>query len=271
LNKRRQAIQKGWVIPPSAPRLDERVRRRVNRWLPMRYDGMKGLPEATIAVYPTHTERRISTQRSCFTIHGKDCGALDDLWNAGSRCLAKIKIPAWSVQQIKRELGGAGIDEATIFPDLSGLSRTIAARWKPDGNPHPHQKVYTRVRPSKIHGVGVFALVKIKKGTPLFEGESPEMPWFEKKSLPREPHAIRMLYNDFAAIDPEDRYGCPRSFNCLTPAWYLNEPKPGDRPNVNCDPETFEFTAAESIEPGVELTVSYRTYSSVPPSKSKKT
>jgi hypothetical protein len=234
--------------------------------MPDRFKKRGELPRKTIAVYPMHTQRRISTQRSCFTIHGRDAQALDRLHNRGWPYLAKIVIPAWSVQAIKREVDSAGIDEATIFPDLNGLSKTIAARWKPDGHQVPHQRVYTRLRPSPIHGVGVFAIMPIQKGTLLFHGDNQEMLWVHKKSVPRRDGEIRKLYSDFAVItDDEERYGCPQTFNRLTPSWYLNEADPPKTANVHCDPETYEFRAAKDIKPGDELTVAYDTYSARPP------
>ena len=33
----------------------------------------------------------------------------------------------------------------------------------------PHEGVYTRIKPSNIHGVGVFAISDIPKGTYVFE------------------------------------------------------------------------------------------------------
>ena len=129
------------VVPPSVIGLSKRLRRGVDRWLPSLEKGIGALPKKPIAILPTHTERRISTQRSCFTIHGADEHGLDVLWGKTSRYLAKIKIPASRVQAIRRELDGAGIDEATIYPDMTGLSRTISDRWKKDGHALPHQKV----------------------------------------------------------------------------------------------------------------------------------
>jgi FRG domain/SET domain len=266
----RQAVAKriigpGWIIPPSACGVGTGVRKEINRWLPERFSGMAGLPKKPVAIYPSHTQRRISTQRSCFTIHGTDELALDKLYISDAQCLAKITIPAACVQAIRRDLDSAGIDEATIFPDLGGLSRTIMTRWKPDGHPHPHLKVYGRLRPSKIHGVGVFAIVNIKKGTPLFIGENPEMPWFDKKTLPRNPREVWRLYQDFAVIDDRNgRYGCPTSFNRLNPSWYLNEPRVGEKANVDCDSNTYEFRAMRNIKAGEELTVAYKTYSDLP-------
>ena len=47
----------------------------------------------------------------------------------------------------------------------------------------PHVKVYTRLGPSKIHGVGVFAILPIKKGTYIFYGDDEDMVWINKFKL----------------------------------------------------------------------------------------
>ena len=77
LNKK--VIHKAWVIPPTAPGVTERDKNRVKPWLPTRFTKMAKLPQPPIAVCPTHIARRISTQRSCFTVHGTDQEGLDRL------------------------------------------------------------------------------------------------------------------------------------------------------------------------------------------------
>jgi hypothetical protein len=111
--------------------------------------------------------------------------------------------------------------------------------------------------------VGVFAIRKIKKGTHLFREDNTEMVWIDKTRLRRVPKEIRRLYDDFAVIK-RGRYGCPASFNCLTMAWYLNEPADRQSANVRCDPKTYEFYAENDIEPGTELTVNYDEFSEEP-------
>jgi len=125
----------------------------------------------------------------------------------------------------------------------------------------PHIGVYTRLRPSKIHGVGVFAIRKIRKGTNIFSGDDAEMVWIEKSSLRGLPREIRRLYEDFAVIrNHATEYGCPRNFNVLTVGWYLNE---SDDPNVACDKD-FDFFALRDIAVDEELTVDYDSYSEPP-------
>jgi hypothetical protein len=76
---------------------------------------------------------------------------------------------------------------------------------------------------------GVFAIREIKKDTPLFLGDNEEMLWVQKEAFSTQPEQIRKLYDDFAVVRG-GRYGCPPSFNRLTVAWYLNEPKSGEEP-----------------------------------------
>jgi hypothetical protein len=252
------------VIPPSAPCVSKSDRRLVAPWMPAAFTAKTNLPKKAIAIYPTHIAKRISTQRSCFTVHGSDANALDNLEAQPDGHLLKIVIPSHSVQGIQRELTTAGIDEITVFPDLDGLSRSLAARYRSDETPKPHKGVLVRLKPSKMPGagVGVFAIVDIKKDTPLFEGENEEMLWISKK-LPPLGKEIRRLYHDFA-IFKKDLLGCPKNFNVLTMAWYLNEPARGEKANTRCDPTSYDFYAAQDIKAGEELKVRYSTYSDPP-------
>jgi hypothetical protein len=115
--------------------------------------------------------------------------------------------------------------------------------------------------------VDVFAIRKIKKESPLFEGDNEEMLWVEAANIPKHPKGIRELYEDFPVIR-NGRCGCPPTFNRLTVAWYLNEPRKGERPNVHCN-DCYDFFALRGIDPGEELTVDYSTYSKSPPAVSR--
>jgi hypothetical protein len=262
LNER--AIKTEQVIPPSAAGIRPKERKLVDPWLPARVANLARLPRKPIAVLPTHVARRISTQRSCFTVHGSDVSGLDRLVRIKDSPLRKIVIPRFCAVGIRLELEANGIDETTIYPDLDGLSRSLCVKWLAR-QIVPHNAVFTRLRPSRVHkgGVGVFAIRPIKKGTALFANDSDEMVWVSEDSLPtRKP--LRELYNDFSVISKERRYGCPPSFNRLTMSWYLNEPTKGESPNVTCDPGTFDFFALRNIKTGEELTVDYSQYSGRP-------
>jgi hypothetical protein len=86
LNKR--AANKGEVIAPSAPGANPKDFARVSPWLPPRWT-QKGVPEYPLAVFPTHIARRISSQRSCFTIHGNKEDGFSRFATGAIPCLKK--------------------------------------------------------------------------------------------------------------------------------------------------------------------------------------
>jgi|GEM_PF-138297 len=124
------------------------------------------------------------------------------------------------------------------------------------GKERPHDGVYTRLKPSPIHGVGVFAIRDIPRGTYIFEPDDDKLVSVaasETKSLPAN---LRRLYEDFCVLKGET-YECPSSLNRLTPAWYLNTSKD---PNVAAD-SSLKFYAVRDIAKGEELTADYDAYS----------
>jgi FRG domain len=120
------------VIPPGAEAgLFKVDSERYKPWLPDRYEVETELKEnLPVAVYPTHFAKRISSQRSCFTIHGSDPRGFDKLPGGQSMRLAKITIPGSAIHNIEESLSIAGIDEVTVFPDLDGLGRYLASELR---------------------------------------------------------------------------------------------------------------------------------------------
>jgi hypothetical protein len=140
-------------------------------------------------------------------------------------------------------------------------------RTKQRGKGLPHDNAYTRIRPSKIHGVGVFAIRAIPKGTSIFTGDNAPIVWVRKSEIKGLRGEIRRLYEDFCIIkDNGKTYGCPVNFSLMTNAWFLNEPKAGQQPNVACH-EDYTFYALRDIAIGEELTVDYATFSEKPPTR----
>ena len=126
----------------------------------------------------------------------------------------------------------------------------------------PDTNSFTRLKPSPIHGIGVFAIRHIPKGTNIFKDDNSEMIWIDKNEANRKSGEIKKLFDDFCVLH-KGKYGCPKGFNNLTVSWYLNQPPRGHEPNVECKNE-YDFFAARDIEAGEELTVEYSTYSEAP-------
>lgn len=76
-----------------------------------------------IAIHPTHVHPRISTQKSCFTVQGKDKSSLNEL--VDSRILIKYVIRSRCIEQIKEDLKFMGITHFSLFPDLDGLAKEL--------------------------------------------------------------------------------------------------------------------------------------------------
>jgi hypothetical protein len=125
----------------------------------------------------------------------------------------------------------------------------------------PHEDVYVRLGLSAVHGIGVFAIRPIAKGTNIFANDKVEMVWVEKAALDAAnlTPAEWSFYVDFG-IHEGDRIGCPVNFHNLTPGWYLNQPAAGEQPNVASD-DAFNFTASRDIAEGEELTIRYLDFS----------
>lgn len=121
----------------------------------------------------------------------------------------------------------------------------------------PHAGVYTRIMPSPIHGIGVFAIRDIPKGTYIFAGDSSKLVWVDKHDLDGLDAESRKLYDDFCVIKG-DKYLCPDNFNNLNVGWYLNESR--ENVNVGCD-ENYDFFALRDVKAGEELTLDYSTFS----------
>jgi hypothetical protein len=121
----------------------------------------------------------------------------------------------------------------------------------------PHHRVYARVAVSKIHGVGVVAIRRIKKGTPVFHGDDAAFQWVPMRTVRRAnlPTRIAQLYEDFG-VQFNGYYGCPISFNRLTPACYVNN---SVTPNLAFS-KARGFYALRDIEVDEELTADYRKF-----------
>lgn len=119
----------------------------------------------------------------------------------------------------------------------------------------PHDGVYARIGPSRIHGVGVRAIRDIPAGVLVFRGESGLVRWVSRAAVRRLPKAIRALYEDFGMVSGR-LLGVPPNLNRLSVGWYINH---SHRPNVVAG-DDGRFRTLRRIRKGEELTADYRTY-----------
>lgn len=121
----------------------------------------------------------------------------------------------------------------------------------------PHYNVYTRLKPSKIAGVGVFAIRDIPANTPVFNEEAPVGEEFivNNKEIEKLDPEIQKLYNEFC-VRYEDHISGPDNFDLVTVAWYVNHSR---TPNVEYIDDNF--ISIRKIKKGEEITADYRTYS----------
>lgn len=122
----------------------------------------------------------------------------------------------------------------------------------------PHKDVYCRVGRSKVHGVGVIAIIDIPKGFNPFKHSLDKVKKFKKKDILKglKP-GHKKLYTDFCAEEGEYLW-TPVHFNRMDISWFLNHSK---TPNVRAADKTGSyFHTLRKIKAGEELFSDYNTY-----------
>lgn len=121
------------------------------------------------------------------------------------------------------------------------------------------ENIYCRLRPSKIDGVGVFAIRCIPKNTKIsktirkikFIGINPKL-IFKNARIDR---AVKQMVKDFFVIWKGKLYLPNLSLNEIDISFFINHSK---KPNVIYKKE--EFFTLRDIKKGEELTADYRSY-----------
>ncbi|WP_116091416.1 hypothetical protein [Sphingomonas crusticola] len=125
----------------------------------------------------------------------------------------------------------------------------------------PHEGVWARIGPSRIHGVGAIAIRAIARGTNVFANDQRDIIWLPMEAIAALPanSPERRFYEDFG-IRAGALIGCPAHFDLLSVGWYCNEPAPGEDANLEVTGD-FQMIAARDIAAGEELTVLYASFS----------
>jgi hypothetical protein len=88
------------------------------------------LPRYPIAILPPHIDKRITAQKSVFTIHGSDKCGLENLCASQKDAqLVQMRLDGKKESTLKDQLITAGITETSVFPDLEGLAREIKREY----------------------------------------------------------------------------------------------------------------------------------------------
>jgi len=75
-----------------------------------------------VAIHPTNIHPRMTVQRSCFTVQGKDKSSLAD---RAPQLLRRYDLDPAARDRIREDLRVLGISYSTVFPDLDGLAREL--------------------------------------------------------------------------------------------------------------------------------------------------
>ena len=116
---------------------------------------------------------------------------------------------------------------------------------------------YVMIKPSPLHGIGVFAIRPIPKGTKnIFSEGMGDWIQVSKQEVASLPISSKDLIENHCLFD-EDHYFIPEyGFKLLDLVIYLNH---SDTPNVQSLNDGEQFEALRDIQEGEELLVDYGT------------
>ena len=120
-------------------------------------------------------------------------------------------------------------------------------------------KTYVILRPSKIAGIGVFALRPIPKSCrDMFSPPNPDDKWitFSKEEVQNLSVHARLLVENYCLFDANQYYVPEKGFKALDVSLFLNH---SDTPNIISIEEGNYFEALRDIEEGEELLIDYGT------------
>jgi len=116
--------------------------------------------------------------------------------------------------------------------------------------------VPTRIGQSGIHGIGIFAMSLIARGTPIWRFTPPYDQEFDPAEIERMAPHVREFFDQFSYLDRFSK----RLVLCFDNARFTNH---SDDPNVGMAPGQDAFVldiALRDIAPGEEITANYEDF-----------
>jgi len=121
------------------------------------------------------------------------------------------------------------------------------------------ENTYCRLQPSKISGVGVFAIKDIPQGINPFQGaQEPEWIEFNVEELKNLDKEILHMIDDFYVIEKDGSVYIPEcALDNMDISFFVNN---SDSPNIKTNDGCFPFIALRKIKKGEEITTNYGDY-----------
>jgi SET domain-containing protein len=114
-----------------------------------------------------------------------------------------------------------------------------------------------QLRPSKVHGIGVFAITAITKNERnLFSND--KNPWLKVPTTETDklPKHVRAVITNYCLYDEKHYYIPQRAFKVVDLVMFINH---SDRPNIKSINDGEDFIALRNIKANEELFVDYGT------------
>ena len=120
-----------------------------------------------------------------------------------------------------------------------------------------HQHTFAILKPSPLHGIGVFAITAIQKGErKIFSDHESEWIEISKEEVDALPLHARSLVENHCLFNETHYYVPEYGFKIFDLAVYLNH---SDQPNLISINDGEYFEAIRDIEAGEELLIDYGT------------
>ncbi len=117
------------------------------------------------------------------------------------------------------------------------------------------RNTFVMLKPSPLHGIGVFALVDIKKGQRgMFSKDKSEWLKISRQEVAQLPLHSRELVENFCLYDSENYFVPEYGFKMIDLVIYLNHT---DEPNIVSINEGEDFETLRDIKAGEELSIDY--------------